>query len=110
MTEDKKRTLNQNSALHLLLGQLATELNNSGKYMMEVLRHDAEIAWTPEAAKEYLLRPFIKAMYNKSSTTELTTKELSIATEAMLDHVAKTTGLALEFPSIDSLMRGYKND
>lgn len=111
MAEDvKKRTTSQNSALHLLLTQLSNDLNASGKTMMKVLSQTAEIEWTPTSTKEYLLRPFIKAMYNKSSTTDLTTKELSEATEAMLRHVAKTTGVSLDFPSLESLYEQSKGE
>ena len=99
----EKRTIKQNSSLHLLMQQTADELNASGKTMMRVLKETAEIEWTDYAVKEYLLRPFIVAMYGKRSTKDLTTKELSRATEAMLDHVAKTTGVALSFPSLESL-------
>ena len=104
VVEEKQRTAQQNKSLHLLMTQLADELNASGKTMMQVLRQGAEIQWTDYATKEYLLRPFIKAMYGKESTKTLTTKELSKATEAMLDHVAQTTGVALDFPSLESLM------
>lgn len=84
--------------------QLADELNNHGMTMMKVLSQSAEIEWSDYSTKEYLLRPFIKAMYGKTSTKELTTKELTKATDAMLNHVAKTTGVALDFPSVETLM------
>lgn len=103
-----QRTTKQNNSLHLLMTQLAEELNNSGKTMMKVLSQTAEIEWTAYSTKEYLLRPFIKAMYGKNSTTQLTTKELSDATEAMLRHVAQTTGVALDFPSLESLAQEQK--
>lgn len=100
----KQRTLAQNRALHLLLTQLSNELNEQGLTMMRVLSKNAEIEWTDYAAKEYLLRPFIQAMYGKRSTKSLTTKELSAASEAMLNHVAKVTGVALNFPSIEDII------
>ena len=100
----KQRTQRQNKAMHLMLTQLADELNASGKTMMRVLSQTAEIPWTDVSAKEYLLRPIIRAMYNKNSTKELTTKELTKATDFLLDHIAKTTGLSLDFPSLESLM------
>ena len=102
--EEKPRTLTQNASLHLLLTQIANELNDSGLYMQRVLKQDAEIQWTPEAAKEYLLRPFIIAMYQKNSTTQLTTKEIGDAMNAMCDHLAKATGKSFEIPSIESLI------
>lgn len=104
MAEEKQRTLRQNKALHLLMTQLADELNNHGKTMMRVLNQTADIPWTDVSTKEYLLRPIIRAMYGKTSTTELTTKELTKATDFLLDHVAKTTGVALNFPSLETLM------
>lgn len=58
--------------------------------------------------KDYLLRPFIKAMYNKDSTTELNTKEIGDAMDAMLDHLAKTTGKAFCIPSIESLINNER--
>ena len=103
MKEPKQRTIKQNASLHKLMTELADELNSSGMTMMKVLSHTAEIEWTPVSTKEYLLRPFIKAMFNKTSTVQLTTKELSQACDAMLNHVAKTTGVALEFPSIQAV-------
>lgn len=107
---DKKplRTTKQNSALHKLLTELADELNSSGKTMTKVLSQNADILWTPYSTKEFLLKPIIKAMYGKESTTQLSTKELSAACEFMLNHIAKTTGVALEFPSISSMEQESK--
>lgn len=104
MVVDKQRTLRQNRSLHLLMGQIADSLNDSGLSMMRVLSVNAEIPWTPEAAKEYLLRPFIKAMYKKESTTQLTTKEVGNAIEAMCVHLVMVTGKSFEMPSIESLI------
>jgi len=102
----QQRTLKQNSALHLLLDQLSKELNDNDKTMTRVLKHDAEIFWNKDLAKEYLFRPFLKALHpDKTSSTELTTKELSEVSEQMLNHVAKVTGIALDFPSIQTLMQ-----
>lgn len=102
--QERQRTLRQNRAMHLMLTQLADELNSHGKTMMRVLDKTADIAWTDWSTKEFLLRPFIRAMFGKESTTDLTTKELTLATDAMLDHVAKVTGVALDFPSVDQII------
>lgn len=102
--EAKQRTKRQNRSMHLLMAHIADGLNESGLYMQRVLKHDAEIQWTPEAAKNYLLRPFIRAMYGKESTTDLTTDEIGKAMDMMIDHLAKTTGKVFEIPSIDALI------
>lgn len=104
----KKRTNRQNRALHLLMTQVAEDLNNSGLYMQMVMKHNAEIWWTPEMTKEYLLRPFIRAMYQKESTTELDTKQIGDAMNAMCDHLAKVTGRTFDIPSIESILINKK--
>lgn len=103
-TERRKRTQRQNASLHKLMAEISSELNDHGMYMTQVLRHDAEIAWSPEMVKELLFRPFIRAMYKKESTRDLDTKEIGDAMDAMLDHLAKVTGIALEIPSVESLI------
>jgi hypothetical protein len=100
----KQRTLRQNRSLHLLMNHIADGLNESGLSMMRVLKHNAEIPWTPEAAKEYLLRPIIIAMYNKSSTKELTTKEIGDAIDVLCGHLVMATGKVFEMPSLETLM------
>lgn len=108
MEKPKQRTLRQNRSLHKLMGDIASELNDSGLYMQMVLKHNAEIWWTPETTKEYLLRPFIRAMYQKESTTELDTKQIGDAMNAMCDHLAKTTGKSFELPSIETLINNQR--
>ena len=103
-TTPKQRTPRQNASLHLLLTHIADELNDSGLYMQQVLKHDAEIPWSPEMVKQLLYRPFIRAMYQKESTKDLDTKQIGDSMNTMCDHLAKTTGKAFEIPSIESLM------
>ena len=106
--ERKQRTNRQNRSLHKLMGEVAGELNDSGLYMQMVLKHNAEIWWTPEMAKDYLLRPFIRAMYGVESTTELDTKQIGDAMNAMCDHLAKTTGKSFEIPSIEAILNSER--
>ena len=86
------------------MNHIADGLNESGLSMMRVLKHNAEIPWTPEAAKEYLLRPIIMAMYNKSSTKELTTKEIGDAIDVLCAHLVTVTGKVFEMPRIETLI------
>lgn len=67
----KKRTLNQNSALHLFYQQLATTLNNAGLDMRVILKPSFNIPWTTLNVKEYLWRPLQKSLLKKESTTDL---------------------------------------
>jgi len=99
-----QRTVRQNAALHKMLMDLADELNNRGLYMMKVLRHDAEIEWTPEAVKEFIYRPVMKAQTGKTSTTRLTTKEIDAVFQTLNKHFGEKFDIELEWPSIESLI------
>lgn len=65
---------------------------------MEVMKHDAEIPWSRDTAKEYLWRSIQKAWLKKDSTTELTTAEVSEVYNILSRHLAKTQGIDVPFP------------
>lgn len=88
-----QRTMTQNRALHVFLGQLAAELNAAGYDMRRTLKHDAEIPWTMENAKEHMWRPIQKALTNKQSTTEITTVEPTAIHEVLCRHLGERLGI-----------------
>jgi len=88
-----QRTLTQNKALHLFLTQLAATLNEAGFDMRRTLKHDAEIPWSPENAKEFLWRPIQKALTLKTSTTEITTVEPTLIHETLCRHLGQKLGI-----------------
>jgi len=88
-----QRTLTQNKALHLFLTQLSKVLNDAGYDMRRTLKHDAEIPWTPENAKEFLWRPIQKALTTKTSTTEITTVEPTLIHETLCRHLGSKLGI-----------------
>lgn len=98
---ESKRTLKQNSSLHLYCELLAEELNMAGLDMREVLKPSVDINWTSESVKEYLWRPIQKAMYQKQSTTELETAEVSRVYEVLNRHLGEKFGIHTPFPSIE---------
>lgn len=65
------RTAKQNNALHLGCSHIAKTLNESGLDMKKVLKQEVDIPWSTDTVKEYLVKPIVKAMFGKSSTTEL---------------------------------------
>lgn len=67
----KKRTNEQNRALHHFFRLLADSLNMAGLDMKTVLKPEVSIPWTPASVKDHLWRPIQKAMLSKESTTEL---------------------------------------
>jgi hypothetical protein len=65
------RTDQQNKSLHLFFSQLAEALNEKHCDMRMIIRDDIEIEWSKETVKSYLWKPLQKALYGKTSTTEL---------------------------------------
>ncbi|MHA1400177.1 MAG: hypothetical protein ACTSQE_07495 [Candidatus Heimdallarchaeaceae archaeon] len=104
MKKDKQRTLKQNRSLHLWCELLAKGLNDSGLSMMRVLKQEAEIPWTKESVKEFLFKEMMRAMYQKESTTKLTTKELNKTSEVLIRHLGQKFSIQVDFPSLESLI------
>lgn len=101
----KQRTPRQNRSGHLWFTHIADELNEHGLDMQVVLKKRMGIMWTPESVKECLFKVLAKAMYNKTSTTQLTTKEFSKVTEQLQAVLAKDYGVNVDFPSIETQMQ-----
>lgn len=84
---------------------LANELNDAGLTIQKVLKPSADIDWTPEMIKYILWKPFQEAMYQKKSTTELTTKEVSQVYETLNRHLGTKLGVHVPFPSNEPEMK-----
>ena len=104
MTEEKTRTESQNKALHLYFTQLAEMLNDAGLDMRKVLRPSISIPWSGETIKEYLWKPVMEFQLQKSSTTEMTTKDIDEVYDTINRHIGEKFGITLEFPSMESLI------
>ena len=91
------RSAKQNAALHACFRRLSANLNDAGFGVPHPLKPELEIPWTETSVKELLLRPIIRAMYDKEATSQLTTDELSKAIGVMLNRVAELTGVVEEF-------------
>lgn len=99
MKEPKQRTLTQNAALHKYCELLAEELNNSGLSMQKVLKPSIEITWTKESVKKYLWHPIQEAMYEKTSTADLSTDQVSKVYEILNRHLGEKFHTHVSFPS-----------
>lgn len=100
----KQRTLRQNRMAHLWFTHLAEALNESGNDMQVVLSKRMEVWWTPESVKECLFKALTKAMYNKDSTTQLTTKEFTKVADMLRDVLARDYGVNVDIPSIECVI------
>ena len=98
----KKRTTQQNSAAHLWFAHIADTFNESGLDMQATLAKRVGLRWTPEAVKEVLFKVLSKAMYQKESTTQLSSAEFSKVADMLADVIAKDYGLNIEFPTLEN--------
>jgi len=100
----QKRTNQQNKALHLYFKMLADTLNDAGLDMRKTLKPNVSIDWTPETVKEYLWRPVQKVQLRKTSTTELTTDEITKVWETINRFLGENHGVTQSFPSIEEII------
>lgn len=97
------RSAKQNNALHLYLSQWAELLREHGIDMEMILKDGHKIPPTTELLKEEVWRKIQIAMFNKQSTTELSTDEIN----KIYDVITKTFGeryhLFVPWPCIETL-------
>lgn len=94
----KKRTLTQNSALHLYFRMLADALNDAGLDQRKTLKPNVEIPWNEAAIKELIWRPIQLAVVSKESSAELTTSEVQEVYEVLNRHLANRFGITVAWP------------
>lgn len=110
---EQQRTKLQNKALHKLFTLLAEELNTKGLDARVVLKPTYQIWWTPEMIKRDLWKPLQDAMYDKKSTTELSTKEVSKVYEQLGKILGEKFGAEVEFPSYqetEAYLKSYETN
>jgi len=108
--EDKKRTIQQNKALHKYFGLLADTFNQAGLDMKKVLKPEIDIPWSPESVKEYIWKPIQKAQLQKSSTTELTTKDIDKVFDTINRFLGEKFGITEPFPSIEEIISKQREE
>lgn len=99
-----RRTLSQNSALWLMFTQLADELNEKGLDQRKVLKESVSIPWSKDTICEFIWKPVQKAVVEKESTTDLTTREIDEVFAVLQRHLHQQFDLGITFPSIQTLI------
>lgn len=102
--QDKKRTIQQNKALHLYYRFVADQLANAGYNKRKLLNAmpSVELPATPLDIKE-LWRVIQLEQLGKTSTKDLTTKEIDKIFDILNLALAESTGIHVPFPSIEDL-------
>ena len=97
----KRRSISQNSALHLWLTMLSEVLNDAGhsqRSLMAQMKLNFDIPITEHFLKE-IFKKIVFAMYGKDSTAKLTTKEITEVYLVMDARLRELTGCGVEWPS-----------
>lgn len=87
-----------NNSLHLWLERLAQELNDSGQSMGDGVLIKIPLRYTKDNLKETVVKPYIKAAYNKKSTTELEITELQQVYQDLSQIISERSGVFVEWP------------
>ena len=109
----QKRTIPQNSALHLLFEQLSKECLDKGIEMRQLVKEEVPIECTPENIK-WLWKLLQNALFKTKSTTELKkTGQIEIVYEAFNKILIERTNGEISlppFPSIETQTKETKLD
>lgn len=101
----KQRTSQMNRAFHLLLSQVAKEMQAQGIDQRTVLTDlkGYDVPVTDTFLKE-VWRSIMVTMFRKTSTTQLTTKEMKDCYDVFQKFVAENYNLEAPWPSLEQMM------
>lgn len=96
---DKTRSLQQNSALHVYCRLLADAMNAAGyNYTITINGKETECDWDGEMVKRFMWKPIQKAITDKESSTEPSTKEYPQVYETLNRYTASKLGISIDWP------------
>ena len=106
MTEltEKQRSTKMNASLHLALTNIADDLQQQGIERRTIIEdlEGYEAPITMEWMKE-VYKSIVYTMYRKTSTTELTNKEMIDSWEVFSKFLAEQYGISYTWPSQEAL-------
>ena len=103
--EGIRRTKLQNKSLHKYLTSLSGGLNDGGfsqRATMEKFKKDFDIPWTMSSLKE-IFREIGFIMFDKESTSDLTTIEMQKVYDIFDLRFGEITGVSFDWPSVESM-------
>ena len=103
-----KRTLVQNSSIHLWFDQIADYLTESG-FEQQITIGTMDVPWSGTTVKS-AFKSIGRKQFKKGKTSEMNTKELSQVAETFIRFYAKK-GLELPpFPSLESIINQQEHE
>lgn len=106
MEQFPKRSSAQNRSAHKWFQLIADEWNGAG-YEQKITYGTIDTPWTKESVKA-IFKKIAYAMYEKKSTTELTTKELKEVQEVLNRGLAEQ-GIHIPWPSLEELIHNEES-
>ena len=97
----KKRSLRQNRSLYLWFELVSKEFNDAGIDMRKFIEDGIDIPFTPETVKSHLWKPVMEGYLEKTSTTELQSKDIDKIYDILNKHIGERTNLHIPFPNKD---------
>ncbi len=95
---DRPITDAQRNALHVYFRTLAKALNDAGLDMRSTLKDEIEIPWSEHTVKSHLWKLLQKAITNKTSVTQLHSRELNEIFDVLNLHLSQKLGIKVPFP------------
>ena len=83
---------------HIPSGSMLPSVEIGDRVLVDKTAYRIEVPFTEGLVKEMLYKPIIKAMYQKTSTTKLTGRELSEAAEVLVRWLSEKKGIYVPFP------------
>jgi hypothetical protein len=96
------RSMKQNAALWKWNSMIAKTLNDNNKSLTTIIK--AETSWSKDSVHELIIKPIIKALYNKTSTTKLDKNEFEKIIDTIVYLFGNNHGVVIpDFPNRDDL-------
>lgn len=95
--KEKKRSSQQNRALHKYCELIADELNKEKLVIQDVIKINTQ--WDMIRVKELIFKPVVKSLYNKDSTTKLNQNELDMVIDTITYYLGEKGIVCPGFPT-----------
>lgn len=97
ISKSDKRTLAQNSSLHLWCNMIASKLNKEKMTIQHVIKLNS--VWCGDRVKELIFKPTVEHLYDKKSTTKLNKDEFDLIIDTITKYLGEKGIECPEFPS-----------
>lgn len=107
MSDNKKRTILQNNAMHLFFKKLANRLNDAGfdkRTVLNKMKEGFMLWWTPKGVKEDIWYQMQMHLTGKESTAKLDRDEVSEIYKGVNVFTLERLGFSEPFPSMDGML------